>query len=158
MKTKVTNRTCTTLILKEGTGGIFRTLHTFGTATVDYNINVDSNATYREYWCASVANDPTAIVLSSDDCQEYKEVTIMRNEDGTCYFIPVRRDGKKADPIGKKGVDGVVGESQEGAGESQEGSGESQNGKGEGEAVVEPWWKRIFRTKGTVSHICMLRW
>lgn len=145
MKTKVINGTGGTLVLKEGTGGIFRTLHNFGVTTLDYNINVDINATYREYWCASAANDPNPVVLSSDDCQEYKEVTIMRNEDGSYYWIPVRRDGKKAGPVGKKIVEApIVGELQAGAVKSQEGK--------EEETVdpppPRPWYKRIFGMRG----------
>ena len=85
------------LILKEGTAGIYRLLKKFPHGT-DYKINVDPNATYREYWCAVDANDPNAIVLSSDDCQEYKEVTVTI-QDGRYDWENNRvpRDGKQKD-------------------------------------------------------------
>lgn len=65
-----------------------------------YKITVDANATYREYWCAEKHDDPNAVVLSSDDCQEYMEVTIQLKVDASSNseiytWEGVRRDDKK---------------------------------------------------------------
>lgn len=98
LQTKVINDTGGLLTLKEGTAGIKRVLATFGPAK-SYTINVDANATYREYWCAEKdagkdgARDP--VVLSSDDCQEYKEVTIKlstKDNVGIYTWEGIRRD------------------------------------------------------------------
>jgi hypothetical protein len=76
MRTKVINTTNEGFLLKEGTAGIFRLVKELK-AKDSFTIHVDPNATYREYWCAVKDNDPNAIVLSSDDCQEYKTVQII---------------------------------------------------------------------------------
>ncbi|KAG0564302.1 hypothetical protein KC19_8G099800 [Ceratodon purpureus] len=75
LKTKVVNTTNKNFLLKEGTGGIYRLLKTL-LPKESYTINVDPNATYREYWCAVKDDDPKAVILSSDDCQEYAVVNI----------------------------------------------------------------------------------
>lgn len=105
MKTKVINETGNSIILKEGTAGVFRHLRTLADKEA-YNINVDTNATYREYWCAVKANDPNAIILSSDDCQEYKEVTFVKKDNGTYGFDPKPRHGAKAKGVEDAGVKG----------------------------------------------------
>jgi hypothetical protein len=96
--TKVTNDTGKELILKEGTAGIKRILAELPDKKT-YKISVDSNATYREYWCAEKNDDPNAVVLSSDDCQEFKEVTIKRTVDTNSQDVysweGVKRDGGK---------------------------------------------------------------
>ncbi|KAG0608306.1 hypothetical protein M758_8G095500 [Ceratodon purpureus] len=75
LKTKVLNTTDKDFLLKEGTGGIYRLLKKL-LPKESYTINVDPNATYREYWCAVKDDDPKAVILSSDDCQEYAVVNI----------------------------------------------------------------------------------
>ncbi|KAG0562935.1 hypothetical protein KC19_9G184200 [Ceratodon purpureus] len=86
--TKVTNKTGKELILKESTAGIKRFLNVLPDKET-HKISVDPNATYREYWCAEKHDDPNAVVLSSDDCQEYKEVTIhcKREEDPVTHTV-----------------------------------------------------------------------
>ena len=76
INTKVINTTTKKFILKEGTAGIYRRLKELAPEE-SYTINVDPNATYREYWCATKDNDPDAVILSSDDCQEYSVVRII---------------------------------------------------------------------------------
>jgi len=78
--TKVINGTDKPLTLKEGTAGIFTTLKKLQPQG-SYQIVVDTNATYREYWCAVKADDPDGgVVLSSDDCEDLKQVTIIENK------------------------------------------------------------------------------
>lgn len=94
LQTKVINDTGGLLTLKEGTAGIKRVLATFGPAK-SYTINVDANATYREYWCAEKDGARDPVVLSSDDCQEYKEVTIKlitKDNVGIYIWEGIRRD------------------------------------------------------------------
>jgi len=79
-KTTVINGTDKPLALKEGTAGIFTLLKKLQ-PNESYQIVVDTNATYREYWCAVKDDDPDGVVLSSDDCEDLKEVTII--ETGT---------------------------------------------------------------------------
>lgn len=78
IQTKVINSTTEKFILKEGTGGIYRRLVELAPEK-SYTISVDPSATYREYWCATKDNDPKAVILSSDDCQEYSVVRIIKN-------------------------------------------------------------------------------
>lgn len=78
MKTKVINTTEDTLLIKEGTQGVFRRVQTL-LPNKNCDIKVDSNSTYREYWCAAVDNDPNAMILSSDDCQDNRSVDIYKD-------------------------------------------------------------------------------
>jgi hypothetical protein len=102
--TKVINGIGKPLILRESTGSVKRTLKELKDKDSRYTISVDANATYREYWCAEKPDDPNAVVLSSDDCQEFKEVTILLEKktvaDGKTsdiyYWEGLKRDtGKK---------------------------------------------------------------
>jgi hypothetical protein len=84
-KTKVVNDTGSSISLKEGTAGVYRTLCPNLLDGNAYTIKVDPNATYREYWCAVLLDDDKRVVLSSDDCMEYEEVHIKLKEDKTTY-------------------------------------------------------------------------
>jgi hypothetical protein len=62
----------------------------------EYTIRIDTNATYREYWCAANPGDvPQDVILSSDDCAEFSEVTLKADvaEDGS-YIM--RWEGTKS--------------------------------------------------------------
>lgn len=100
LTTTVTNGTQNPLILKEGTAGMKRLLVTLGPHQC-YTIKVDANATYREYWCAAKHDDPNAVILSSDDCQEFMKVLIKLKVEGnsdTYTWEGVRRDnGRKVE-------------------------------------------------------------
>lgn len=78
-RTKVTNESNNTIILKEGNAGVFselRTLHKDDSMVLD----VTANATYREYWFA--VDPETAghkVILTSDDCLDYKVVKIVED-------------------------------------------------------------------------------
>jgi hypothetical protein len=87
MKTTVINTTEDTLRIKEGTQGVFRVIYTKLEPRKKYDIRVDPNSTYREYWCAAVDNDPYAIILSSDICQDHRSVDIYK-DGGTFKWRP----------------------------------------------------------------------
>lgn len=70
------NQTKSSITLKEGTGGVYRTLCSELKPNNAFFIKVDTNATYREYWCAVTSDDENHVVVSSDDCLEYEEVRI----------------------------------------------------------------------------------
>ncbi|KAG0564301.1 hypothetical protein KC19_8G099700 [Ceratodon purpureus] len=78
LKTKVLNTTNKNFLLQEGNAGVYRLLKTLPPKK-SYIIDVDPNATYREYWCAVKDDDPKAVIFSSDDCQEYAEIRIKGN-------------------------------------------------------------------------------
>lgn len=97
MKTKVVNTTGEEFLLKEGTAGIYRLLKKLK-PDESYTISVDPNATYREYWCAVKDDDPKAVILSSDDCQEYSVVRIKGSSGGDSGEPPYSWDGDFRDP------------------------------------------------------------
>lgn len=90
-RTKVVNQTGSSIILKEGTAGVYRMLCANLQTGKEYNIKVDTNATYREYWCAVTSDDDKHVVLSSDDCMEYREVRIRLKADKTYTWDAVKR-------------------------------------------------------------------
>jgi hypothetical protein len=97
MKTKVVNTTGEDFLLKEGTAGIYRLLKKLKPGEF-YTISVDPNATYREYWCAVKDDDPKAVILSSDDCQEYSVVRIKGSGGGASGEPPYSWGGDFRDP------------------------------------------------------------
>jgi hypothetical protein len=84
-KTKVVNQTGSNFILKEGTAGVYRMICPKLLPTKSFTIEVDPNATYREYWCVVLPDDNKRVVLSSDDCMEYEKVHIKLKDDNTTY-------------------------------------------------------------------------
>jgi len=105
-KTTVINGTTKPLTLKEGTAGIFTLLKKKLQPNESYQIVVDTNATYREYWCAAKADDPDGgVVLSSDDCEDLKEVTIIEKVDGTYSYTGVMRESGKPTDEETKGLE-----------------------------------------------------
>jgi len=81
-KTKVINKTGADVILKLSTGGIISKLSNEPLVNGGhYFISIDLTTTYREYWCAVQPNaGPNSsndkVILNSDDCAEYSEVTL----------------------------------------------------------------------------------
>lgn len=74
------NATKNKIILKEGNAGVYSVLGTLKQGE-SKTLKVSPNATYREYWFAA---DPERtedkIILTSDDCMEYKEVTLVEEK------------------------------------------------------------------------------
>jgi len=97
-KTKVVNETRSSITLKEGTGGVYRTLCSELKPNNAFTIKVDTNATYREYWCAVTSEDEKHVVLSSDDCLEYEEVRIKLKEDESYTWDGVKRGSHELVP------------------------------------------------------------
>lgn len=102
-KTKVTNASDRTIILKEGNAGVYSKL---GTLHKDESmiLEVSASATYREYWFAvapGTADDK--IILTSDDCLGLKEVRITEEGDKITWKGTPR---KKSEP-GLKSKDSV---------------------------------------------------
>ncbi|KAG0562730.1 hypothetical protein KC19_9G167900 [Ceratodon purpureus] len=111
LKTNVTNKSAVRIVLKQGSANIYSKLSTLqpdGHADSVYTISLESNTTYREYWCAvqpgSEGDD--RVIFSSDDCAEYKEVKIIELEPpgskkyGWVGTVP---RAKKADDASKAG-------------------------------------------------------
>lgn len=82
-ETKVINETVEKITLKQGSAGVFSQLYTLqpkGAPGSSFIIKLESNTTYREYWCAQQPGPPSnepRVIFSSDDCAEYKEVRIF---------------------------------------------------------------------------------
>lgn len=64
--------------VKEGNAGIFRLLTTLGPGKL-YNLRHDPNATYREYILIMLPDKTELRVLSSDDFNDWKEISIYEN-------------------------------------------------------------------------------
>lgn len=78
VKTKVKNCAGCNVTLKMSSGGIqTMLLHTPLKADEEYTIHSDTNATYREYWCAAQEGG-TNVILTSDDCTQFSEVTLQK--------------------------------------------------------------------------------
>lgn len=82
-KTKVINATGTKIIVKMSNNGIItKLLNGEVESGGSYTISIDPNATYREYWCAVPpgTNPQKKTILSSDDCAEFREVKVMKDD------------------------------------------------------------------------------
>lgn len=86
LKTKVFNRTKFKIIVKEGNAGIFsqlKTLQPFNETKPDScTIEVDPNATFREYWMVLPPehHNLPKIIVTSDDCVDSKHIMITYND------------------------------------------------------------------------------
>lgn len=97
-KTKVINRTGSAVQLTMSTGGIqsqesMRPVEN----NAHYTICIDANATYREYWCAvQPGNRDNLVILSSDDCAEFSEVTLIARNGKYAWEGTRLRDSRRA--------------------------------------------------------------
>jgi hypothetical protein len=88
LKTKVINLTKYEITVKEGNAGIFSKLQTLapwqGTTTKpdSCKIEVDQNATFREYWMVLPPEHQNLpkIIVTSDDCVDSKEIKISYDD------------------------------------------------------------------------------
>jgi len=81
VKTKVVNDTTSEIDVREGNVGVYIPLQTLskkGSKNSSCVIQVDTNATYREYWIAALADNTgkRPIVVTSDDCIDNSVLTI----------------------------------------------------------------------------------
>lgn len=77
MKTVIRNKSEHAVSVKEGAGGVYRQLSRIE-HDKHYVINVNSDATYREY-VIIVDEIGQSLTLSSDDFQEYREIVIKKS-------------------------------------------------------------------------------
>ncbi|KAG0589253.1 hypothetical protein M758_1G006500 [Ceratodon purpureus] len=90
--TKVVNDTDSEIDVKEGNVGVYIPLQTLskkGSKNSSCTITVDTNATYREYWIAALADNSTGrkpIVVTSDDCIDNSILTIKFDDKEKEYF------------------------------------------------------------------------
>ena len=75
VKTKVINSAECDVTLKMSSGGIQTMLHSPLKPNEEYTIHSDTNATYREYWCAA-QEGAANVILTSDDLAKFSEVTL----------------------------------------------------------------------------------
>ncbi|KAG0557204.1 hypothetical protein KC19_11G110200 [Ceratodon purpureus] len=66
--------------IKEGNAGVFTTKASVKPGQT-YTVELDPNATYREYVLITVANIPVGDTFSSDDAQEYNEIEVKKDGD-----------------------------------------------------------------------------
>ena len=83
LKTVLHNKTNETITLMESQGGVLRVMpeHTLQRGERK-TVRTNESATYKEYWCAVQANNEK-VVLTSDDCIEWKELVIKHAVDAS---------------------------------------------------------------------------
>lgn len=97
VKTKVINRAECNVDLKMSSGGIQTLLHSPLKPNEEYTIHSDTNATYREYWCAA-QEGAANVFLTSDDCAQYSEVTLKRSTTTDGNFVMTWEGTKVRNP------------------------------------------------------------
>jgi hypothetical protein len=105
--TKFVNGTTTPFALKEGNAGVYTHVCNLGVKAPNnqHSIEIDHNATYREYVVATGIQGQRVLV-TSDDCAEYSTIKIVKCDDHNTYkFEGVNR----ADAKGKSEGSGLFG-------------------------------------------------
>jgi len=105
--TKFVNATTIPFALKEGNGGVYTHVCNLGVNAPNnqHSIEIDHNATYREYVVATGIQGQKVLV-TSDDCAEYSTIRIVEDGVQNAYtFDGVRR----ADAKGKSEGSGFFG-------------------------------------------------
>jgi hypothetical protein len=97
VKTKVINHAECDVTLKMSSGGIQTMLHSPLKPNEEYTIHSDTNATYREYWCAA-QEGAANVFLTSDDCAQFSEVTLMRCQTTDANFVMTWKGTKPRNP------------------------------------------------------------
>jgi hypothetical protein len=96
--TEIVNGTKGDLSLKEGNAGVYRDIKTLE-ADKKHTIEIDPNATYREYVVVSAPRGDKVFV-TSDDCIDNSIIRIIVDDSGKYVFEAVPRgDTKTADPV-----------------------------------------------------------
>lgn len=99
MKTKLINGTNRVITLKEGNSGIQRFLSTLAKKGNDksfHELDVDVNATYKEYHFFEIPSSSAVLVVCSDDLAAYKDITIVEVSDGAFTWNGTSRNADKA--------------------------------------------------------------
>ena len=113
LKTKVLNHTKYEITVKEGNAGIYsplQTLKPFHGATTkpdSCTIEVDQNATFREYWMVLPLEHQNLpkMVVTSDDCVDSKSITIKYSDDERKFFTEKLPRSKLKVPAAPKPCD-----------------------------------------------------
>ena len=79
-------------MVQEGNAGVYSTKATLqGEDT--YNLDLDKNATYREYILITLPDQSRLDPISSDEIAECAEIVIEKDEKGKVSWRPVRSGG-----------------------------------------------------------------
>ena len=92
----VKNTTSSKILIQEGNAGVFAKRALLG-QDQKYKLELDANATYREYVLITLPNNtPLEPVLSSDDISELKEILVIQQEDSDLPQLKLIKKGDKA--------------------------------------------------------------
>lgn len=84
--------------LKEGNAGVYTNIATLQPNQKNtHNVDIDPNATYREYVVATGV-EGQKVFVTSDDCADNEQITIIKNGDGYGMKF-VKRDTSKASAV-----------------------------------------------------------
>ena len=101
--TKFVNATAIPFALKEGNAGVYAHVCTLGVNAPDnqHSIEIDHNATYREYVVATGIQGQNVLV-TSDDCAEFSTIKIVKNDgvQNSYTYTGVKRADAKGKPEG----------------------------------------------------------
>lgn len=98
MKTKLINGTSSEIVLKEENSGVQRLLSKLAKKGDSYVLDVDVNATYKEYHIFETPSTSAAVIVSSDDLAEYEDITIIDVSERVCIWkgTPRKPDNQPA--------------------------------------------------------------
>jgi hypothetical protein len=105
--TKFVNATTIPFALKEGNAGVYAHVCNLGVNAPNnqHSIEIDPNATYREYVVAT-GIEGQKILVTSDECTEFSTIRIVKDDVQDAYVI----DGvKRADAKRKSEGSGLFG-------------------------------------------------
>ena len=104
--TKFVNATAIPFALKEGNAGVYTHVCNLGVNAPDnqHSVEIDHNATYREYVVATNVQGQKVLV-TSDDCAEFSRIEIIKNDQNTYTY----KGYKRADAKGKSEGSGLFG-------------------------------------------------
>jgi hypothetical protein len=92
----VKNTTSSKILIQEGNAGVFAKRALLG-QDQKYKLELDANATYREYVLITLPNNtPLEPVLSSDDISELKEILVIQQEDSDLPQMKLINKGDRA--------------------------------------------------------------
>lgn len=96
VQTEIVNETDGNLSLKEGNAGVYRDIKVLEKGK-KHIIEIDPNATYREY---VVVSDPSGnkVFVTSDDCIDNSIIKIVEEQGKYTFKAVPRGDAKHADP------------------------------------------------------------
>lgn len=94
----------------EGNAGVYSTKHTLP-AHQCYHLDLDPNATYREYVLIVLPDDTRLEPFSSEDVLDYKEI-VIKNDNSKVTWVGVHHGGLKAKDAPQKPTNPPTGTSE----------------------------------------------